>query len=57
MCCRCIMSYTKGLHTSLGTPLLRWVRLGHRIMGRLAELVYATTGNEYYLLEKGMIKL
>jgi len=28
-----------------------------RIMGRLAELVYATTGNGFYLLSKGNLKL
>lgn len=28
-----------------------------RILGRFAELAYVTTGNGYYLLEKGMIKL
>lgn len=27
------------------------------ILGRLAELTYATTGNGYYLLQKGVIKL
>jgi len=28
-----------------------------RILGRLAELTYSSTGNGYYLLQKGVIKL